>query len=90
MIVSLNSGCNIRFRANVHLWKFISSSQGYQKYSRLLFYIYQKSSWETVLPSEAILRILRVYPLIVISSSSDYILKFLRGIYNISGCHAFS
>ena len=45
---------------------------------------------ETALPSEAILRVLRLYPLIVISPSSDYILKFLRVIYNISGSHAFT
>ena len=56
MMASLNSGCNISIRASVHLCKFVSSSQGYQRYSRRLFYIYQKASWKTVLPSEAILR----------------------------------
>ena len=44
MMVSLNSECNIRMRTSVHLCKFVSSSQGYQKYSRRLFYIYRQTS----------------------------------------------
>ena len=34
--------------------------------------------------------VLRLYPLIVLSSSRDYTLRFLRGIHNISGCYAFT
>ena len=56
MMVSLNSGWNISIWASVHLCKFVSSSQSYQKYSRRLFYVYRKSSWKTVLSSETILR----------------------------------
>ena len=56
LLASLNSGCNISIRVSVHPCKFVSSSQGYQRHSRRLFYIYQKASWKTVLPSEAILR----------------------------------
>ena len=49
MMDSLNSGCNIGIRANVHLCKFVSSWQGYQEYSRHLFYIYWKASWKNVI-----------------------------------------
>ena len=56
MMASFNSGCNISIRASVHLCKFFSSSQGYQKYSARLFNIYRKACWKTVLTSEAILR----------------------------------
>ena len=34
--------------------------------------------------------VLRLYPLIVPSLSRDYILRFLHGIHNISGCYAFT
>ena len=45
MMSSLNSGCNISIRA-YYLCRFITSSQGYQKYFGRLFYIYEKSSWK--------------------------------------------
>ena len=64
--------------------------KGYQRYSRRLFYIYRKASWKTVLPSEAILRGLVSISIVVPSLSRDYILRFLHGIYNISGCYAFT
>ena len=91
-MASLNSGCNISLRASVHLCKFVTSSEGYQKYSRRLFYILVKrmASCKTILSSEAILRSLTSNPLIVLSSSRDYILRFLRNIHNISGCCAFA
>ena len=56
MMASLNSGCNVSLRASMHLCKFVSTSQGYQKYSRRLFYIYRKASWKTVSSSESLLR----------------------------------
>ena len=79
MVAFLNSGCNISMRASVHLWKFVSSSQGYQKYSRRFFYICQKASWKNVIvkPSipwkmlnllESYYMVLRLYSLIVPSS----------------------
>ena len=55
MMASLNSGCNRSIWERVRLCKFVSSSQGYQEYSRRLFYIYRKASWKMLLPSEAIL-----------------------------------
>ena len=90
MMASLNSESNISIRASVHLCKFFSSSHGYQRYSRRHFYICRKASWKTVLLSEVILRGLASVPLIITSSSRSYILRFLRGIHNISGCYAFT
>ena len=55
-MASPNSECKISIRASVPLCKFVSSSQGYQKYSRRLFYICRKASWKILLPYEAILR----------------------------------
>ena len=49
MMASRNSGCNISKRASVHLCKLVSLSQGYQKYSRRLFYINRKASWKNVI-----------------------------------------
>ena len=54
MMAFLNTRCNISIRASVHLCKFVSSSQVYQKYSRSLFYIYRKASWKMLLASEVI------------------------------------
>ena len=48
MMASFISGCNLSIRASVHLCKFVSSSQGYQEYSRRLFYIYWKASWKNI------------------------------------------
>ena len=73
MMASLNSGCNVSLRASMHLCKFVSTSQGYQKYSRRLFYIYRKASWKTVLPSEAIL-----HGLASISIDSSFFVTWLH------------
>ena len=81
---------NISIRASVHLCKFVSSSQSYQISSRRLFYIYQKASRKTVLPSEAILRGLASISIDSSFLTRDYILRFLHGIRNISGCYAFT
>ena len=48
IMFSLNSGCNISIRA-YNLYKFVSSSQAYQKYSERLFYIYQKPFWKNTI-----------------------------------------
>ena len=44
MMASFISGSNLSIRASVHLCRFVSSPQGYQEYSRRLFYIYRKAS----------------------------------------------
>ena len=54
MVASYNSECNLSMRASVHLWKFVSSSQGYQKYSGRFFYIYRKTSWKNVIVKPSI------------------------------------
>ena len=81
MMASLNSGCKISIQASAHLCNFVSSSQGYQKYSRRLFYNYLKASWKNVVLLKPYCMALRLHPLIISSSSRDYI---------SSSCYAFT
>ena len=100
MVAFLNSGCNISMRNSVHLWKFVRSSLGYQKYSRRFFYIYRKASWKNLIvkpsiPWKMLKAILHGLASIFIDSSFfsrdyNFSLRFLRDIHNCSGWCAFT
>ena len=76
MMSSLNSsGCNISIQA-YYLCRFVTSSQGYQRYSGCLIYLYEKP-WKMLLRSGAILHSLASFFIGSFIFSRDYNSSYL-------------
>ena len=88
MMASLNSECNISIHASISIsirehkyTSLLALHRVVRNISDVCFTFTERLLEKMVLPSEAILKVFRLYPLIVLSSSRDYI---------SSSCYAFT